>query len=178
MPLVLAVRTLRGCCCRCRRHRVLVAIVALAALWADATASQSATSPSNCNARLAVLTSTNLNALFRTTHQLQGHPCPPLPHPRPTPPPPLIPVFASWSAAWVINGDYSHFLLHYVGVCKSASRLPALRTARHALGTQRDVSLERYCHRNKQSRKALTRLDRHILNLIGISSIMNCNDSG
>lgn len=39
-------------------------------------------------------------------------------------------------------GDYSRFLPRRVGVRKNASRLPALRTARHALAVQRDVSLE------------------------------------
>jgi len=39
-------------------------------------------------------------------------------------------------------GDYSRFLPHQVGVRKDASRLPALRTARHALSAQRDVSLD------------------------------------
>jgi hypothetical protein len=39
-------------------------------------------------------------------------------------------------------GDYSRFLPRRVGVRKDASRLPALRTARHALAVQRDVSLD------------------------------------
>jgi len=39
-------------------------------------------------------------------------------------------------------GDYSRFLPRDVGVCKDTSRLPALRAARHALATQRDVSFE------------------------------------
>ena len=38
-------------------------------------------------------------------------------------------------------GDYSRFLPRDVGVRKDASRLPALRAARNALATQRDVSL-------------------------------------
>jgi hypothetical protein len=39
-------------------------------------------------------------------------------------------------------GDYSRFLPHQVGVRKNGLRLPPLRTARHALATQRDISLE------------------------------------
>jgi len=39
------------------------------------------------------------------------------------------------------GGDYSRFLPRHVGVRKSASRPPALCTARHALAAQRDVSL-------------------------------------
>jgi hypothetical protein len=39
-------------------------------------------------------------------------------------------------------GDYSRFLPRRVGVRKNASRMPALRTARHALAVRRDVSLD------------------------------------
>lgn len=39
-------------------------------------------------------------------------------------------------------GDYSRLLPRDVGVRKDASRLPALRAARYALGTQRDVSFK------------------------------------
>jgi hypothetical protein len=39
-------------------------------------------------------------------------------------------------------GDYSRFFPRRLGVRKDASRLPALRTARHALAVQRDVSLD------------------------------------
>jgi hypothetical protein len=39
-------------------------------------------------------------------------------------------------------GDYSRFLPRSIGVPKSAARPPVLRTARHALATRRDVSLD------------------------------------
>ncbi|KAI9438438.1 hypothetical protein BJY52DRAFT_1421484 [Lactarius psammicola] len=83
-------------------------------------------------ARLTALSSTNLNALFRTRDTpVAGTP---------------LPAYASTTAR-VRNvlersaGDYSRFLSRRVGVRKSASRPPALRTARHALAAQRDVSL-------------------------------------
>jgi len=79
-------------------------------------------------ARLAALSSTNLHALFRT---------------RDTTP---LPAHASATARVrsVLErsaGDYSRFVPRSVGVRKSASRPTALRTARHALAAQRDVSL-------------------------------------
>ena len=84
-------------------------------------------------ARLAALSSTNLNALFRTrdTTPVAGTP---------------LPAYASATARVrsVLErsaGDYSRFLPRRVGVRKSVSRPPALRTARHALAAQRDVSL-------------------------------------
>jgi hypothetical protein len=40
------------------------------------------------------------------------------------------------------TGNYSCFLPRRVSVRKNASRLPALRTARHALAVQCDVSLK------------------------------------
>jgi hypothetical protein len=40
------------------------------------------------------------------------------------------------------SGDYSRFLSPSAGMHENTLRLPALRTARHALATQRDVSLE------------------------------------
>lgn len=83
-------------------------------------------------ARLSALSNTNLNALFRTRDTpVAGIP---------------LPAHASTTARVrsVLErsaGDYSRFLPRRVGVRKSASRPPALRTARHALAAQRDVSL-------------------------------------
>ena len=84
-------------------------------------------------AELTALSSTNLNALFRTrdTTPVAGTP---------------LPAHSSMAARVrsVLErsaGDYSRFLPRRVGVRKSASRPPALRTARHALAVQRDVSL-------------------------------------
>ncbi|KAH9070700.1 hypothetical protein EDB83DRAFT_2367667 [Lactarius deliciosus] len=83
-------------------------------------------------ARLTALSSTNLDALFRTRDApVAGTP---------------LPVYASMTARVrsVLErsaGDYSRFLPRTVGVRKSASSPPVLRTARHALAAQRDVSL-------------------------------------
>ncbi len=83
-------------------------------------------------ARLTALSSTDLNALFRTRDTpVAGTP---------------LPAHASTTARVrsVLErsaGDYSRFLSRRVGVRKSASRPPVLRTARHALAGQRDVSL-------------------------------------
>jgi hypothetical protein len=84
-------------------------------------------------AALSSISSTNLNALFgtRDTPVVAGTP---------------LPAHASATARVrsVLErsaGDYSRFLPRRVGVRKSASRPPALRTARHALAAQRDVSL-------------------------------------
>ena len=95
-----------------------------------------ASTPADRAARLTALSSissTNLNALFRTrdTPVVAGTP---------------LPAHASTTARVrsVLErnaGDYSRFLPRRVGVRKSASRPPALRTARHALAAQRDVSL-------------------------------------
>jgi hypothetical protein len=41
-------------------------------------------------------------------------------------------------------GDYSRFLPRRIGMRKNASRLPALRTAHHALVVQCDVSLKQH----------------------------------
>jgi hypothetical protein len=84
------------------------------------------------NARLTALSSTNLSALFRTRdNPIAGIP---------------LPTHASTTARVrsVLEhsaGDYSRFLPRRVGVRKSTSRLSALRTARHALAAQRDISL-------------------------------------
>ncbi|KAI9444529.1 hypothetical protein H4582DRAFT_1909483 [Lactarius indigo] len=101
----------------------------------------STTAPSNTTtttnaadraARLTALSSTNLNALFRTRDTpVAGTPLPAY-------------VSATARVRTVLErsaGDYSRFLPRYVGVRKSASRPPVLRTARHALAAQRDVSL-------------------------------------
>lgn len=98
------------------------------------------TTSSDRKARLAVLSSTNLNALFRTNTPTAG------------PEASLASstaVSASTSARVRVRGvlerragDYSRFLPRQVGVRKNGLRLPPLRTARHALATQRDVSLE------------------------------------
>jgi hypothetical protein len=104
---------------------------------------QPTTASSDRKARLATLSSTNLNALFRTTTNtpIAGMSIPSLPA--------SMTASASASArARVLSvlersaGDYSRFLPRDVGVSKDASRLPALRVARHALATQRDLSLE------------------------------------
>ncbi|KAH8993934.1 hypothetical protein EDB92DRAFT_1851745 [Lactarius akahatsu] len=101
----------------------------------DATevpAPTNAAAPAVRAARLTALSSTNLNALFRTRDTpVAGTP---------------LPVYASMTARVrsVLErsaGDYSRFLPRTVGVRKSASTPPALRTARHALAAQRDVSL-------------------------------------
>lgn len=91
-----------------------------------------AAAPAVRAARLTALSSTNLNALFRT-------------HDTPVAGTPLPVVYASTTARVrsVLErsaGDYSRFLPRTVGVRKSASP-PAFRTARHALAAQRDVSL-------------------------------------
>ena len=105
---------------------------------------------------LATLSSTNLNALFRTTTATH------------TPTPgisiPSLPASTTASASNSASdrvrsvlersaGDYSRFLLRGVGPRKDASRLPALRAARQALATQRDLSL-------KQRRVALHIIER------------------
>jgi len=98
---------------------------------------QQTTAPSSAgrSARLATLSSTNLNALFRTRDALgTGVPLPLAGHTSTTA---RVRSVLERSA-----GDYSRFLPRRVGVRKSASSLPALRTARHALAVQRDVSLE------------------------------------
>lgn len=104
------------------------------------TANQPATSSSDRKARLAVLSSTNLNALFRMNTPIAGTS--------------LSSLASSTTTASATSrsrvrgvlersaGDYSRFLPRQVGVRKSALRLPPLRTARHALGTQRDISPE------------------------------------
>jgi hypothetical protein len=101
----------------------------------DAVATRTTTTGAEAdrNARLTALSSTNLNALFRTRdNPIAGIP---------------LPVHAS-ATARVRNvlersaGDYSRFLPRRVGVRKNTSRLSALRTAHHALAVQRDVSLD------------------------------------
>jgi hypothetical protein len=86
--------------------------------------------PADRTAQLTALSSTNLNALFRTRDTpIAGIP---------------LPAHASTTARVrsVLErgaGDYSRFLPRHVGVRKNIS---ALRTARHALAVQRDVSLD------------------------------------
>jgi hypothetical protein len=101
------------------------------------------TTSSERKARLATLSSTNLNALFRTTTNTPsaGISTPSLPA--------SSSASASDSARARVRsvlersaGDYSRFLPRDVGVRKDASRLPTLRAARHALATRRDLSLE------------------------------------
>jgi hypothetical protein len=111
---------------------------------APASQHQQPTTASDRKARLATLSSTNLNlnALFRTTtNATAGVSIPSLPA--------STTASASDSARARVRsvlersaGDYSRFLPRDVGVRKDASRLPALRAARNALATQRDVSLE------------------------------------
>ncbi|KAF8492786.1 hypothetical protein F5888DRAFT_1727395 [Russula emetica] len=110
----------------------------------NAPATQQPTTPSSDRkARLATLSSTNLNALFHTTTNTPtaGISTPSLPASTTT--------TASDSARARVRGvlersagDYSRFLPRDVGVRKDVSRLPALRAARQALATQRDLSLE------------------------------------
>ena len=104
---------------------------------------QPMTASSDRKARLTTLSSTNLSALFRTTTNTPtaGTSIPSL-RASPT-------TSASDSARARVRsvlersaGDYSRFLPRDAGVRKDASRLPALRAARHALATQRDLSLE------------------------------------
>ncbi|KAH9166895.1 hypothetical protein EDB89DRAFT_2000710, partial [Lactarius sanguifluus] len=98
----------------------------------EVPAPTNAASPAVRAARLTALSSTDLNALFRTRDTpVAGTP---------------LPVYASMTARVrsVLErsaGDYSRFLPRSVGVRKSPSRPPVLRTARHALAAQRDVSL-------------------------------------
>ncbi|KAH9958988.1 hypothetical protein BC827DRAFT_536493 [Russula dissimulans] len=101
-------------------------------LTATTAGQTTSTSTAGRNPRpMTALTSTNLNALFRTRDApIAGIP---------------LPVHASMSARVrsVLErraGDYSRFLPHRVGVRKDASRPPALRTARHALSVQRDIN--------------------------------------
>ena len=105
-----------------------------AAVAAQQTAT-TAPSSTGRSARLTALSSTNLNALFRTRDALGTGV--PLPLAAPTSTTARVRSVLERSA-----GDYSRFLPRRVGVSKSASRLPALRTARHALAVQRDLSLE------------------------------------
>ncbi|KAI0297588.1 hypothetical protein B0F90DRAFT_880969 [Multifurca ochricompacta] len=101
-----------------------------AALTRPAAASASA----DRIARLAALSSTtNLNALFRTRDKTNA----PITGPMQVSTTARVRSVLERSA-----GDYSRFLPRYVGMRKSASRPPALRTARHALASQRDVSLD------------------------------------
>ena len=94
-----------------------------------------AQSSASRSARLTALSSTNLSALFRTRDALgTGMPLPLSAHTSTTT---RVRSLLERSA-----GDYSRFLPRHVGVRKSASPLPALRTARHALAVQRDLSLE------------------------------------
>lgn len=94
-----------------------------------------AASSAGRSARLTALSSTNLNALFRARDPLgTGLPLPLAAHTSSTA---RVRSVLERSA-----GDYSRFLPRRVGVRKSASSLPALRTARHALAVQRDLSLE------------------------------------
>jgi len=104
---------------------------------------QPTTASSDRRARLATLSSTNLNALFRTTTDTPtaGISVPSLPA--------STTASASDTARARVRsvlersaGDYSRFLPRDVGVRKDTSRLPALRAARNALATQRDLSLE------------------------------------
>jgi len=82
-------------------------------------------------AQLTALSGTNLTALFGSRDPVAG-----TPHPAYTSTTARVRSVLERSA-----GDYSRFLPRRVGVRKSASRPPALRTARHALAVQRDVSL-------------------------------------
>jgi hypothetical protein len=89
--------------------------------------------PADRKPHLTALSSTNLNALFKTRdNPIAGGAS--------------LPAYASTtarvrSALERSAGDYSRFLPRRVGVRKDVSRLSPLRTARHALAVQRDVSL-------------------------------------
>lgn len=103
----------------------------------NSSSSSGSTDCSRSSARLAALSSTNLNALFRARDSpVAGTPFPAVP--------PSTTAAARVRSVLERNaGDYSRFLPRRVGLRKTDdSRLPALRTARHALATQRDVSLE------------------------------------
>ena len=107
-----------------------------AAVAAQQTAATTTPSSAGRSARLTDLSTTNLNALFRTRDTFgTGVPLPLATHTSTTA---RVRSVLERSA-----GDYSRFLPRHVGVRKSASRLPALRTARHALAVQRDLSLEK-----------------------------------
>ena len=101
---------------------------------------QPTTTSSDRKARLATLSSTNLNSLFRTMTNT---------HAAGISLPTSTTASASASARARVRsvlersaGDYSRFLPRDVGARKDASRLPTLRAARHALATRRDLSLE------------------------------------
>jgi hypothetical protein len=90
---------------------------------------KSTSSPTR-KARLAVLSNTNLNELFRTDDAATAGVS--------------IPATARARVHGVLerSGDYSRFLSPSIEVHENTSRLPALLTAHHALATRRDVSLE------------------------------------
>jgi hypothetical protein len=110
----------------------------------NAPATQQPTAASSGRkARLATLSSTNLSTLFRTTTNT--------PTARISTPslPASKTASASDSARARVRsvlersaGDYSRFLPRDAGGRKDAKRLPALRAARYAFATQRDLSLE------------------------------------
>ncbi|KAI0275185.1 hypothetical protein BC834DRAFT_35858 [Gloeopeniophorella convolvens] len=90
--------------------------------------------PVERRARLTALDSTNLTTLFGASNA-------------PAVAGTALPARAATSARVrsVLErsaGDYSRFLPRRVGARKDGSRFPAMRTARHALAAQRDVSLE------------------------------------
>jgi hypothetical protein len=88
------------------------------------------TSSPGRKARLAVLSNTNLNELFRTDD---------------TPTAGIsMPASARARVRSTLerSGDYSRFLSPSIDVHEVTSRLPAVLTAHQALATQRDVSLE------------------------------------
>jgi hypothetical protein len=90
--------------------------------------------PTDRKPLLAALSSTNLNALFKTRdNPMAGG----VSLPAPTSTTARVRSVLERSA-----GDYSRFFPHRVGVRKDISRLSPLRTARHALAVQRDVSLD------------------------------------
>ncbi len=109
------------------------------------TTQQPTTALSDRKARLATLSSTNLNALFRTTTNTNTTTTGISLHSLAASTTVSAPDSARSRVRSVLErsaGDYSRFLPRHFGVRKNSSSLPAFHTARHALATQRDVSLE------------------------------------
>ncbi|KAH9980503.1 hypothetical protein BJV74DRAFT_104207 [Russula compacta] len=104
----------------------------------NSSSSSGSTDRNSTSARLTALSSTNLNALFRARDSLVAG------TPFPAVPPSTTAAARVRSVLERSAGDYSRFLPRRVGLRKTDSRLriPAMRTARLALATQRDVSLE------------------------------------
>jgi hypothetical protein len=109
------------------------------------TTQQPTTALSNRKARFPTLSTTNLNALFRATTNANTTNTGISLHSLPASTTVSAPDSARARVRSVLErsaGDYSRFLPRHFGVGMNSSRLPAFRTAGHALATQRDVSLE------------------------------------